>query len=109
MIIKKSGKTIFGAELTNAEQKAMEIEIRRQLADYTRKYRKELLAVVLWELRTQLGFGHDRLKQFYFKFEPAIQDMIERYELVESDADWLCTHKLEEYGVNLDEWDKELK
>jgi hypothetical protein len=109
MIIKKSGKTIFGAELTNAEQKAMEIEIRRQLADYTRKYRKELLAVVLWELRTQLGFGHDRLKQFYLKFEPAIQDMIERYELAESDADWLCTHKLEEYGVNLDEWDKELK
>jgi hypothetical protein len=109
MIIKKSGKTIFGAELTNAEQKAMEIEIRRQLADFTRKYRKELLAVVLWELRTQLGFGHDRLKQFYFKFEPAIQDMIERYELAESDADWLCTHKLEEYGVNLDEWDRELK
>lgn len=106
MVVKKTGKTIFGAVLTPAEQKAMEMEIRRQLAEYTRKHRKELLSLVLWQLHVQLGFGHDRLKRFYEEFDPAIQELIKRYEMTDADADWLCTHKLEEYGIYLDEWDK---
>ena len=104
MIVKRSGKTIFGAVLTPAEQKAMDIEIRRQLAEYTRRYRKELIALILWQLHTQLGFGHTRLRRFYDKFVPEIEAMIKRYEMTEADADWLCTHKLEEYGIVLDEW-----
>lgn len=105
MVIKRSGKTIFGAELTSAERKAMEMEIRRQIAEYNRKHRKELIALILWQLHIQLGFGHTRLKRFYDKFIPEVEAMIKRYEMTDSDADWLCARQLEEYGIDLDEWD----
>ena len=36
MKIKKSGGKIFGAELTAAERKAMDVEIRRELDEYNR-------------------------------------------------------------------------
>ena len=35
MRVKKSGKHIYGADLSAAEKKAMDIEIKRQLAEYT--------------------------------------------------------------------------
>lgn len=37
MQIKKAGGKIFGASLTAAEQKAMNMEIQRQLVEYDRK------------------------------------------------------------------------
>ena len=36
MRIKKSGGKISGAELTSAEKKAMDVEIRRELDEYNR-------------------------------------------------------------------------
>ena len=39
MIIKKSGKNIFGAELTVAERKAMDIEIQKEIAEFNQKKR----------------------------------------------------------------------
>lgn len=107
MFIKRSGKTIFGAEFTPAEQKAINMEIQRQYAEYVRKHKKELVALFLWQLRVQLGFGRYRLRNFYNNVDRAMDDMIKRYELDDSDDVWLCTHQLEEYGVNLDEWDKD--
>lgn len=55
MQIKKAGGKIFGASLTAAEQKAMNMEIQRQLVEYDRKNELELDAIILWELHTQLG------------------------------------------------------
>ena len=57
MHIKKSGGKIFGADLTAAERKAMNMEIQRQLAEYTRKHRLELDAMILWVLHAQYGWG----------------------------------------------------
>ena len=42
MQVKKSNGTIFGAKLTTAERKALDMEIRRQFAEYTRKYELEI-------------------------------------------------------------------
>lgn len=39
MVVKKAGGKIYGAVLTAAEKKAMNMEIERQLAEYTRKHR----------------------------------------------------------------------
>lgn len=101
MIVKKSGKYIYGAELSAAEKKAMDIEIRRQLAEYTKKHEQEVSAIILWELHTQLGFGHDRLKKFYDNFRPALDDLIKRYEMEDGDEAWLCTQKLKDYGFDI--------
>ena len=53
MKVKKAGKRVFGAVMSAAEKKAMEIQ--RQLAEYDRKHIREIDALVLWELREQLG------------------------------------------------------
>ena len=100
MRVKKSSKYIYGAELSAAEKKAMDIEIRRQLAEYTKKHEQEVSAIILWELHTQLGFGHDRLKKFYDNFRPALDDLIKRYEMDDGDEAWLCTQKLKDCGFD---------
>ena len=101
MRVKKSGKYIYGADLSAAEKKAMDIEIRRQLAEYTKKHEQEVSAIILWELHNQLGFGHDRLKKFYDNFRPALDDLIKRYEMEDGDEAWLCTQKLKDYGFDI--------
>lgn len=54
MKVKKAGKRVFGAVMSAAEKKAMDMEIQRQLAEYDRKHIREIDALVLWELREQL-------------------------------------------------------
>lgn len=104
MQIKKAGGKIFGASLTAAEQKAMNMEIQRQLVEYDRKNELELDAIILWELHTQLGLGPKRLKKFFDGFSDALNALVNRYEMDISDDFWLCTHKLKEIGVDVEDW-----
>lgn len=104
MQIKKAGGKIFGASLTAAEQKAMNMEIQRQLVEYDRKNELELDAIILWELHTQLGLGPKRLKKFFDGFSDALNALVNRYEMDISDDVWLCTHKLKEIGVDVEDW-----
>lgn len=62
MIVKKSGKHIYGADLSAAEKKAMDIEIRRQLAEYTKKHEQEVSAIILWSFTLSLGLGMTGLR-----------------------------------------------
>ena len=63
MRIKKAAGKIFGADLTAAERKAMNLEIERQLAEYTRAHGLEIDAIILWVLHAQLGWGPKRLRR----------------------------------------------
>ena len=63
MRVKKSNGKIFGANLSAAEKKALDMEISRQLAEYSQKYEEEIEAVVLLMLRAEFGFGEERLKR----------------------------------------------
>lgn len=83
------------------------MEIQRQLAEYDRKHIREIDALVLWELREQLGFGNKRLKKFYDNFSRGIEALIRRYEIEQGDDVWLCTYKLKEIGCDLEKWEKE--
>lgn len=56
MQIKKAGGRVYGATLTNAEKKAMNMEIRRQLAEMDKKNMEEVDATVLYVLMTEFGF-----------------------------------------------------
>lgn len=108
MVIKKSGKHIYGAVLTAAEKKAVDIEIQKEIAEYTRKHNTEIAALVLRELRRQFGFGEKRLRQFYEGFDKGIDELIGRYEMEESDDIWLCTQELKEAGIDIEKWSKEM-
>ena len=103
MRVKKSCGKIFGADLTVAEKKALDMEIKRQIAEYERKHSNELQALVLWQLHEQLGFGVKRLKKFYDNFNPAIDELLERYQLEDDDCSFICTLKLKELGLDIEE------
>lgn len=104
MRIKKSGKTIYGAEFTAAEQKAIDMEVARQLAEHTRKHNVELEAILLKRLRDKLGYGEKRLREFFDTCDDDIARMIQYYELGDTDQAWLCTRQLKEEGFDVEQW-----
>ena len=109
MRIKKAGGKVYGATLTAAERHAMNMEIQRQLGDYTRKHAIEVDAMFLWYLHEEFGFGIKRLKKVFTGFHPRMLELCDRYEMHdEGDDIWLCTRKLKDIGVDLDEWLKEV-
>ena len=55
MQVKKAGGKVYGAVLTAAEKKAMDLEIQRELAEYDRKHIAEIDATILWVLHEQFG------------------------------------------------------
>lgn len=104
MRVKKASGKVYGADLTAAERKAMNMEIQRQLAEYDRKHMNEIDAIVLWQLHAQFGFGATRLRRFYERFKAEYLDLVKRYEMEESDNIWLNTYKLKEIGVDIEAW-----
>lgn len=108
MNVKKIGGKVYGASFTAAERKALDIEIMKQLAEYTRKHALELDAVFLLWLHEELGFGTKRLKKAFMSLARPVEAMCDKYEMHnESDALWLCTQRLKEIGIDLEQWDKE--
>lgn len=57
MQVKKAGGKVYGAVLTAAEKKAMDMEIQRELAEYDRKHIAEIDATILWVLHEQFGLA----------------------------------------------------
>ena len=106
MIVKKSGKIILGADLTVAERKALEIEIRKQIAESEKQFELDMDSMVLWTLHEKLGLGAKRLKEFYKAIKQG-HDELTKYYMIE-DYPWICRRGLEEIGVNIEEWDKEI-
>lgn len=107
MRVKRSGKTIYGAELTAAEKKAMNMEIERQLAEFTRKHAVEIEALVLRQIRRKLDYDEAQLREFFDSFDDDLEALCKYYEMGEEDKAWLCTHELKEEGFDVEQWHKE--
>lgn len=102
-VLKTAGK-IMGAKLTSAERTAMNMEIQKSFAEYDRKNANEIDATILWILHEGFGFGHDKLKKVHSVFAPRIKELCDRYEMTDKgDELWLCTYKLKEYGLDIEE------
>lgn len=109
MRVKKTGGKVFGASLSAAEKKAMDLEIQRELAEYDRKHLAEMDAMILWVLHEQFGFGPKRLRRYYNGFHAAVGGLLERYEMGQDDDVWLCTQMLKRIGVDIEAWHKETR
>lgn len=108
MIVKKAGGVVIGAHLTDAEKKAMKIEIQKEIAERTRKHALELDSLILWYLHEEFGFGLTRLKKAFMAFDTRIEELCKRYEMTESGDDvWLCTQMLKELGADIEKWSEE--
>ena len=103
---KSTGRGL-GCRFNEKEKKAIELEARKQLAEWTRQHTNEFDAMFLWFMHEEFGFGHERLKKIYFDFAPRMRELIERYEMRACDSPYLCTQKLLEYGIDISEWEKE--
>lgn len=96
---------------TNAERKAMKDEINRQIIQADAQYSRDLIVSVLWALHVypKTKYAKKRLKDFYMTFDEVHQDMLDYYKMRDEDTAWLCDRKLKEIGVDIDEWERELK
>lgn len=107
MNMKKLNKTVYGAYLSATEKRAMDKEIKRQLAEYDARHKLEFQALILWQLHEQFGFGKKRLKRFYYNFDKAIDSLIDRYKLNDTETTWICTLRLKEIGIDIEKLDEE--
>ena len=109
MTILKSGGHILGAKLTNSEQKALDIEVRKSLLEHAKQHENEFDALVLWQLHEQFGFGKERLWRLYKGFNKGIRELLKKYEMDENDDIWMATKRLKEYGIDLEKWAEKVK
>lgn len=106
MIVLKSGKQIYGAKLTAAEKKALDIEITKAIIEADKKYENDIDIVTLYVLHTHLGFGPKRLRDFYEAFSREHRMLRERYE-EHDDSVWIADMKLKDIGVDVTAWNAE--
>ena len=94
--------------LTNREMRALRDEINRQTAQNVEKLSQNLQALILWQLREQLGWGKKRLLRFQKRFVPAIRELQEYYNASTADeTDYICQYKLKnELGIDVAELDE---
>ena len=91
--------------LPNKTRKAIENELRRQTGENVRNLSLNIQALVLWSLRSQLGFGKKRLLRFQKNFLPLIQELQEYYQLEDArETEFVCVKKLkDEVGIDVEQ------
>ena len=91
--------------LPNKTRKAIENELRRQTGENVRNLSFNIQALVLWSLRSQLGFGKKRLLRFQKNFLPLIQELQEYYQLEDAkETEFVCVKKLkDEVGIDVEQ------
>ena len=91
-----------------AGDRAIQEEIRKQIAEYDKEYEMNLNALALYVLRVHLGFGKKRLRRFWDAFNAEHKALREWY-LLDSpgDAEFMAKRELRKIGVNVEEWAKE--
>ena len=103
----RSGNTIFRVRFTANEKKAFDAEIKRGMAEYARAHQLEMEAAFIRHVRRFTGWGETRLKRFYMDFSPTMKELIDYYEMADSDAPWLCTEELKREGFDIEAWHRE--
>ena len=99
---------VFGAQLTSAERKGMNIEITRQILKRDEQYWEDLDAMVLYALSVHTGWKKKKLRKFWDDFIRIHKELREFYEMNnDGDSEWLSHQKLKEIGVDVHQWRKE--
>ena len=103
-VLKHHGK-VFGARLTKDEQKALDLEVNRQLAERDKAYEADMNALALYVLRVHLGFGKKRLRRFWDAFN-AEHKALQEWSLLDGpgDREYLAKRELRKIGVDVEKW-----
>lgn len=107
MFVKKYKGKVYGAEFTADEQKAIDIEVNKQIVAVSDELVSNLDAMVLYTLMVTEGWKQKRLRKFWDAVREEYQKLITQYEAPDSYV-WLAKYKLKENGVDVDAWNAEL-
>ena len=91
--------------LTNKERKAIEREVNKQTAENVKNLSVNLQALVLWNLREQLGWGKKLLLRFQKAFLPKLKELEQFYLCNDAaELEFVCLYKLKnEVGIDVKE------
>lgn len=111
MQVRKSGKIILGAKLSRDEEKALNIEIQKRIAELDRNNTDEVDAIILWVLWDKFDFTPEQLRKFYEEFNPSLNALADRYEMTDNgDEIWLATYKLKDkLGIDIHAWNDKIR
>lgn len=93
---------------TAKQKKAMENEINRQILIQNEQFQDDFDAMLLWYIHVHYGAGKKRLRSFYEGFIEEYKKLVEYYQMP-NDEGWLARYKLKEIGVDVTEWNKEIR
>jgi len=86
-------------KLTVAQQRALHREIERQLAEHTRKYEAEYIALALYAARVEFGFGKKRLERLKRRMYELYHELVRHYEMP-NEGMFIARRKLLDIGVD---------
>lgn len=96
-------------KLTNAEMKALDGSIRKQIASNVSKLECYIEATVLWRMHVKYGMGVKRLEDFLEDFQPALQELKAFYEVEgQEETELACFYNLKSIGFDTDKLGKAL-
>ena len=86
-------------KLTVAQQRALEREINRQLAEHVRNHEADYIAMALYAVRAEFGFGKKRLERIMKKMRELHKELIDYYEMPHEGM-YIARQKLLEMGID---------
>jgi hypothetical protein len=102
--IRKNKRGNTKVKLTPGEERAMYKEIEDQLLEFVCDNLLEIEAMMLMQLREQLGFGKKRLTRFYDNFDPTIYDlMVRKIKYENGEKPQPSIERLKAIGVDIDQ------
>lgn len=102
MFVKQASGKVFGAQFTKKEQQAIDMEVRKLVAEQNDVYNKDLDAVLLFVLRQEFGFGRKRLEQFFNAAKKISKTYHAQYQSKDTSLPEHCKSELLKIGVDID-------
>lgn len=90
--------------ITNGFKHYAQVEVRKEMKAHLKKRAEEIGAMTLLVLHNEFGFGEERLKRFWLAYDKQIDELLNRYDLSEEDAVWICKQKLLDMGIDYTKW-----
>ena len=98
---------ILPRKMTNAEMKALEGAIRKQIAESVGKLSGNIEAIVLWQLHEQFELTVEELDAFLDRFQPALQELKDFYDVDSTeDTEMACVYNLKSIGFDVEKLGK---
>ena len=99
---------VFNTNPIAAKQRAIDLEINRQILKHDEQYTVDFDAMVLYTLMAHYGWKKKRLRKFWNAFVAEHKALREFYQMEGvGDNGWLAHRKLNEIGVDVRQWYKE--